>query len=328
MNIQERQNQIYKSINSFKKDLYHKSEILPELLSYQQEVVNIAFSDTTKEKNTLRFWDAIEHYKKLNAEHKNIANSELEKFIIDCKKANNKIKAEISGNRGEEIVLRNLETLKIKNTISKNIELQNETTRSEIDTVVFTQKGAFIIEVKNTKKNIFIDRDGLFFRVTDERQQFDSNIAEKMQIKEALLRNELDKLGYSGLQIFKIVVFTNTKAEIQNKCKQLQTCFSNQLATIIENWNAPIYLRTNDLYIMSEALNKLSSSATFPMELDTEAAKKNFALLAAKLELAESSKAQMQTNWFKNLASILLIRNRRYSTANAATAVGIITTSI
>jgi len=321
MNIQERQNQIYKSINSFKKDLYHKSEILPELLSYQQEVVNIAFSDTTKEKNTLRFWDAIEHYKKLSAEHKNIANSELEKFIIDCKKANNKIKAEISGNRGEEIVLRNLETLKIKNTISKNIELQNETTRSEIDTVVFTQKGAFIIEVKNTKKNIFIDRDGLFFRVTDERQQFDSNIAEKMQIKEALLRNELDKLGYSGLQIFKIVVFTNTKAEIQNKCKQLQTCFSNQLATIIENWNAPIYLRTNDLYIMSEALNKLSSSATFPMELDTEAAKKNFALLAAKLELAESSKAQMQTNWFKNLASILLIRNRRYATANAATAV-------
>lgn len=321
MNIQERQNQIYKSINSFKKDLYHKSEILPELLSYQQEVVNIAFSDTTKEKNTLRFWDAIEHYKKLNAEHKNIANSELEKFIIDCKKANNKIKAEISGNRGEEIVLRNLETLKIKNTISKNIELQNETTRSEIDAVVFTKKGAFIIEVKNTKKNIFIDKNGLFFRVTDERQQFDSNIAEKMQTKEALLRTELDKLGYCGLQIFKIVVFTNTKAEIQNKCKQLKTCFSSQLATIIENWDAPAYLRTNDLYTMSEAINRISSSATFPMEFDTDAAKKNFALLVAKLELAESPKTQVRTSWFKNLASILVTRNRRYASATAAAAV-------
>ncbi len=216
----------------------------------------------------------------------------------------------------------------LSNVISKNIELQNDYLRSEIDAVVFTKKGAFIIEVKNTKKNIFIDKNGLFFRVTDERQQFDSNIAEKMQTKEALLRTELDKLGYSGLQIFKIVVFTNTKAEIQNKCKQLKTCFSSQLATIIENWDAPVYLRTNDLYTMSEAINRISSSATFPMEFDTDAAKKNFALLVAKLELAELPKKQTCISWIKNLAAIFSTKNHRYATATAAAAVGIITTSI
>ncbi len=328
MNIQERQNQIYESINSFKKDLYHKNEILSELLNYQQEVVNFAFGDDFENRTELRFWDAINHYKNLNTERNEIANDELQKFIIDCKKATNKIKTEISGNHGEEIALRSLETLKIKNVISKNIELQNDYLRSEIDAVVFTKKGAFIIEVKNTKKNIFIDKNGLFFRVTDERQQFDSNIAEKMQTKEALLRTELDKLGYSGLQIFKIVVFTNTKAEIQNKCKQLKTCFSSQLATIIENWDAPVYLRTNDLYTMSEAINRISSSATFPMEFDTDAAKKNFALLVAKLELAELPQKQTCISWIKNLASIFSTKNHRYATATAAAAVGIITTSI
>ena len=113
MNIQERQNQIYESINSFKKDLYHKNEILPELLNYQQEVVNFAFGDDFENRNELRFWDAINHYKNLNTECNEIANDELQKFIIDCKKATNKIKAEISGNHGEEIALRSLETLKI-----------------------------------------------------------------------------------------------------------------------------------------------------------------------------------------------------------------------
>ena len=328
MNIQERQNQIYEGINSFKKDLYHKSEILLELLAYQQEVVDIAFGDTIEDNASLRLWNVVNHFKKLNLEQNNIASEELEKFVSDCYKVDNRIKAEISGNRGEGIALKNLETLKTQNIISKNIELQSGHLRSEIDAVVFTKKGAFIIEVKNTKKNIFIDEKGLFFRVTDERQQFDSNIVEKIHTKETLLRNELDKLGYSGLQIFKIVVFTNTKAEIQNKCKQLKTCFANQLATIIENWNAPAYLTTNDLYIMSSAMDELASSATFPMEFDTDKVKKNFASLVAKLEFAESQKTQIHTNWFKAFASIFSAKNRRFATAATAAAVGVITTSL
>lgn len=71
-----------------------------------------------------------------------------------------------------------------------------------MDAVVITPKCVTIIEVKNTSRNIFIDEEGNYFR-TGEFLKWDCNIAEKMSLKEKLLRKVLSEAEMGHLQIKK-----------------------------------------------------------------------------------------------------------------------------
>ena len=75
--------------------------------------------------------------------------------------------------------------------------LSEEDQRTEIDAVLIGHKGAFIIEVKNTKRNIFIDHDGSYYR-TGQYLRFDSNIAERLHSKEELLKRALSNAIFTN----------------------------------------------------------------------------------------------------------------------------------
>ncbi len=84
-----------------------------------------------------------------------IATELLEVLREDCKMFSNLIRTEISGDWRENKVFNRLSGLKGKHTILRNIELSNEHGRTELDMVVLTEKIQVIVEVKNTKKDIF-----------------------------------------------------------------------------------------------------------------------------------------------------------------------------
>ncbi len=279
-----RAKEIVTNISSFTKDVYQKSEVLPELFHLQEEIVKATFPEEDCE--TLKLYDVERYFSKENESLGNIADKELAAFKQSSKIVCNKIKAEISGNKGESKAFRFLECLTGKNLILKNVELQHDDERSEIDAVVFTPKAIFIIEVKNTSRDVFIDDEGNYYR-TGEFLRLDSNILAKMNTKEALLRSAIASNDSMHLEIKQIVVFTNNRIQVQNRCKALQTTFLSQLPYLISEYSnsSPERYTDQQLYYFFSQVKSANHTEAYPItELHIDEFKNNYAQLLIKLE--------------------------------------------
>lgn len=148
MTIQNRVNEILDQMTAFSKESYTKEEYLPELLKLQSEIVRLTFNDEHADEAKLRLWDASDHLKMINTECGGVADHELHKFLNSSKKISGEITAEISGFKGEQIVFNALESLSCYNAILRNVELEYDGKRTEIDAIVFTHRAVFIIEIK------------------------------------------------------------------------------------------------------------------------------------------------------------------------------------
>lgn len=280
---------ILTNIRAFSKESYHKSELLEEMLSLQAEIVRLTFNDDHASTADLRIWDVERHLEQLNEDCGHPADEELQYFKDGSKTLCNLIRAEISGSCGERKVFRRLEYLNSPNIVLRNIELSNGTLRTELDAIVITSKCLTIIEVKNTGKDIFIDENGNYFR-TGEFLKWDCNIAEKMDIKEKLLRRAVTDTGISDLQIKCLVVFTNNRIEVQNKYHSIRTCFISQLNSIIEGFTLNDRYSEQLMQNLQQSIEKYSSQETYPFEFDVQKYKTDFATLMAKLEKAAEGK--------------------------------------
>lgn len=288
MNIQNRASEIKNSIKSAAKRTYRRNEVLPELLALQQEFVNLTFGRETSQNRNLRIWDVEEHLSKMNQDCGGMATIELQSFISGCKGLNNHISAECSGNHGESMAFRALDRMCTEHLILKNVELSDESSRTEIDAIVITHKGAFIIEVKNTRRNIFINENGVYYR-TGEYLKKDSDLGGKMAVRRELLRNVLCKAGLAQTEIFEVVVFTNDNIEVHNLCSRIKTCFLGQLPSLIDRWNWADTLSTAEMHQAFEAIKVAKEEEAYPLRFDAEQLKSDFAMVLAKLEAAAQS---------------------------------------
>ena len=288
--------EIVNSFHSFSKERYHNTEILPELLALQGELVEILFSDEDVNKSNLRIWDVEKRLEEMNAECNGIVTKELRSFKQECKHVSNLIKAEISGRRGEEKAFESLSAIRGDHVILKNIELFDGTVRSELDAVVITRNGAFIVEVKNSRKNIFIDVEGNYYK-TGEYLKWDSNLGDKMRARKELLSAVLSAQGLSYMPIYKIIVFTNNRIEVQNKCADLKTCFLSQLPYVIDNYHDTM-LSFKEMDLATEAITAANNESIHTYEFDAERFKHDFANIIATLELAKTKK---HSNWLEAL---------------------------
>ncbi|WP_028505296.1 nuclease-related domain-containing protein [Ruminococcus sp. FC2018] len=286
MNIAERVNEIKSQISAFNKDTYTKSELLPELLKLQKEIVDLTFNSQHAEKGNLRLWDVVEHMKKLNDERNGAADTLLEKFIQSSKSVGNKIAAEISGKYGEQKVFRALENLGCENAVLRNVELEFDGKRTEIDAIVFTNKAIFIVEIKNSKKNIFIDEQGGFYRIGN-CMHYDGNIAEKMDEREHLLRIALERAGVERPKIFKVITFTNPYIDVECKYHYIKTCPFNYLPVFIEKFTSSQWYSYESICTMMAAVNEMKCADPYQMPVDMNEYKAIYANLVATLEAAE-----------------------------------------
>lgn len=219
---QKRVQEIFCNMQAFEKDTYYKHEVLDELMVLQNDVIAEVYNDDHAAESKLKLYDVERYLKQLNDDCGNIADAEVDKFVNTSKLICNLIKAEISGNRGERRAFQYLERIKNNNIILKNIELGDEKFRTELDAIVIKKDGITIVEVKNTGKDIFIDPEGNYYR-TGEYERFDCNIREKMLDKEILLEQALKDAGIENVAINKVVVFTDPRIEVHNKCVDIET---------------------------------------------------------------------------------------------------------
>ena len=285
---EKRVNEIISQITAFSKDTYTRSEYLLELLKLQKELIDLTFNAEHAENCDLRLWDVERHFRKMNEERGHVADDELARFVNGSKVVCNNISAEFSGNAGEQKVFRALDNLGCQNGVLHNVELEFDGRRTEIDAIVFTNHAIFIIEIKNSKKNIFIDENGEFYRIGNSMHH-DCNIADKMDEREALLRKALERAGMDYLKIFKIVTFTNPRIDVECKYHYIKVCPSNYLPSFIERFTSNQWYSYEDICTMMEAVTEVKCPEEYQMAIDRTEFKKDFAILMAKLEAAEEA---------------------------------------
>lgn len=285
-----RVNEMMATMKSFSKDKYQKNELLTEMFALQQEIVGLTFNGDHASTADLKIWDVERHLEQLNQDCGNVADEELQRFKEGSKILCNLIKAEISGNRGEAKAFRTLQYIHSKNIILKNVELSDGDRRTELDAVVITPGVVTIVEVKNTAKNIFIDENGDYYR-TGEYLRWDCNIAEKMALKEELLKKVLADDGIEDVQIRSIVVFTDNRIEVQNKYSRIRTCFVSQLAYIIDGFKSSTNMSEEEMEHIEGLIKEAECKEEYPFDFDVAQYKMDFATLMAVLEEA-SAKAE------------------------------------
>lgn len=287
MTIESRANEIMETLKAFRREKYFKEETLQELFDLQTEMVNLTFNETYSDIGNLRLYDVERHLEQVNKELGHPADDELQFFHEGCNVITNAIKAEISGNRGEQKTMKTLEHLHGKNLILRNTELRSGDRHTEIDAIVITSRAVFIVEVKNTGKNIFIDEEGNYYR-TGEFLRWDCSLGEKMNLREEMIRKALGRFGFDEVPVKSIVVFTNNRIEIQNKCSWLQTCFLSQLCHIIGGFQGRELYSEEDMNKISHAIDAVRYKEPYPFHYDMKQFKQNFSLLLARLEFSAS----------------------------------------
>lgn len=296
--MNKRIEEIENSMNSFTTDLYNKGEVLPELLKLQSELVDLTFNGDHAENASLKLWNVAAHLEKLNEECNHPADQEVKKFREDCSVVSNTIMAEFSGQKGENKAFKSLETLPCKKRILRNIEFTHGEHRTELDMVVITEKAVFIIEVKNTGKDIHIDEQGNYCRETHGILASDSNIGEKMNEKEYLLRNAFEEAGIKDTKIVSLVVFTNSHMQVENYYPYISTCYLSTLPhKICRYMGEEIY--SNDMFDKLEsAIEEGRCYEKYPMPINMQEFKHNFATIMALLENANVTMSEIDNAIF------------------------------
>lgn len=321
MSVNKRKNEVLSGITSFTKRTYAKSELLPELFQLQSELVDLTFNGEHAENAQLKIWDVYNHLSALNAERGNVVDGDLmHRLWTGCKAINEAIRGEISGNKGEHMALRSLDTVRSYHTIIRNVELSSGEHRTELDIVVFTEKAVFIVEVKNPTRNVFIDVKGNYCRVNNGHVSYDKNIGEKMNDKSYLLRCALEKAGVENPNIVSLVVFTNNNINVTNEFPYIRHCFLSSLPHLIDCYEGNAIYTEEQIAQMMQATKDAQCSEAYPLEMDIAQFKEDFATVMAILESAgdaeekvlpeEPVKAQVASvavipTWVKGVAAAL-----------------------
>lgn len=292
--MEERKDEILKAVSSCDREKYYKNEVLPEMLKLESEIVETVFNEDHNETAHLKLRDVERHLDQLNEASGGIANVELEQFIAGSKKVSNLIRAEISGNCGETKAFKSLSRIKGNYKLLKNVELSDGQTRTELDGIVVTPKGVFIIEVKNTRKDIFIAEDGKYYR-TGKYLRLDSNLGEKMELRRELLTSVLRDGGVKDIAVNNLIVFTNDTVEITNECKTLKTTFLCQLPHLINDCDESLLYSDSEINHIAEIIESARSPEMYPLGFDAWKFKQDFVSIILKLEYASSARAELET---------------------------------
>ena len=189
-------NEIMNKMPAFENSKFTRAEMLNEILKLQNQMAIISFGEAHSEGK--RFYDIANHYSDMNRENGRVSTEKMMAFRKECCEATDCIRAEISGRKGESRTFEKLNYLISAHSLRKNIDIGNENQKTEIDVLVVTEKAAFIIEVKNTKRDVFIDENGQYFR-TGEYLNWDSDIGSKLALREAFVRDVAEKAGIKRL---------------------------------------------------------------------------------------------------------------------------------
>ncbi len=301
-------NEIQTQLTACSKETYRRDEVLPALKELQAQIVSLVFDETHAERGKLQIWDVRDHLSKMTETYGVSESGTLNSVLDGCNDLGNLIAAEISGGNGERKAFRALDHVHCHKRVLTNVEFTADDRRTELDAIVFTNKAVFIIEVKNSKKNILIDECGNYYRNRD-LMIFDKNIGEKMNDKDLLLRQALEVSGWQNPNIISLVVFTNNQISVENQYQYIRTAFLSNLPHIIQCYEGPILYTDAEMDRMCSAVSSVACKEAYPLAMDVAQFKQNLAMALAELEDAaagnnyieedEIPKAQIMANNLK-----------------------------
>lgn len=284
---------IVQKMTSFPKDEYQKIELLPEMLKLQDDLVREDLGEEYV--GCAKIYDVKRHLFEKNEELGHVADAELMRFKKGCGELANLIKAEISGNKGENYAFKCFEYLRSQSVVLRNIEMKKGDKRTELDAIVITPFGITIVEVKNTSRDIYIDNEGNYY-TTGEFLRLDCNIAYKMKFREELVREAIRESFYSDMPIQSVIVFTNNKIKVENKCKDLKTCFVSQLAYTIDSFKESGKVSEIVMDEIRRMIKTAECKESYPFEFDVKQFKKDFATVIVALEEKEEKNKDKKIN--------------------------------
>ena len=285
--------EIESKFTTFQKEAYQKEEILPELFKFSKEMVGATFNSIHADVSSLKTFDVLNHLEKMNEDCNHVADELLDKFDYQTHKFNAWLRMELSGSKGEYKALKSVETAHRKMRILKNIELELDGHKSEIDLIVITSSAVFVLEVKNTSKEIHINEKGNFIRLRASGQtQTECNIGEKMNEREYLLREVLKNAGYPEIPICSFVVFTNNDANVVNEYKYITTTYLSQLPHVIDDFSSTYVLSDKGMSKIERTILEEKCNNFYYPNMDMQEYKESFATLLATLETAKNKQAE------------------------------------
>ena len=286
--MEKRKQDILSNLTALKNVYYEKQEGLQEMLTLQNEMEKEMFGET--QFGHKGFYNIINEVRDYRFHDKRIRNEVVNRFINNCYTMVSKIKCEKSGLQGEKIANYSLDNIKEEHVVLRNLELDDNGKKTEIDFIVITRYGIFILEIKNTRNNVIIDDKGNYYSISRNNNKiYDKNIGIKCNNRKSLLEKVIKQSKFSNAlehkEIQQIVVFTNTQINVKNDYKYIKECFLPILPHMIDEFKGEEILSRRDLSNLLIYLKaKESPSGYLPVELDVEQFKNDFADIIVTME--------------------------------------------
>ncbi|SFD02946.1 NERD domain-containing protein [Butyrivibrio sp. YAB3001] len=254
---------------------YSRTEVVPELLKFQNMIVSKVFEENHGE--NLRISDVKAHINSIAEDKGIISDEKVQEFNALTDELSKLIACEISGIAGEKKMQHNLDMIQVKNEHLANIELRKDEYISECDGIVVTSKAIFLLEAKYSICDMSITTEGNYCRADNEEVVL-CNIGDKVNEKDYLIRDVLKNNGFlKGIKIYNIVVNANNNTKLYNHYgRYLKTCFCNQIHYIIEDFQGDDIYTEDDIRFITNRLLEASEVKKYPIDFDFERYKNVF----------------------------------------------------
>ena len=262
--------------------MYTNDEIIDKLTGIQSAMANGIRSVRSAEQFHLK--DVMPHFEALANEYGVKDTPEYDRLSHNMSYLGFTIASFKKGRSGEQKAMRALRVLTFDTGVEilHNIGLRDETSETEIDAVVITPYGVFMIEVKNFSGDCIITERGILKRTDDSGPTYD--LGGKMLDKEFLLRRclgDLSKVPYHG-----ILLFADDNAKIQDHYGQIPVSYCNTVNEKIRSFNHGEVLTEDQITEIRNRLLANNICRLFPCKVNCEQIIDDYAVLMTSIEEA------------------------------------------
>ena len=265
------------SLKGLSNDVYSREELLPQMDQLEKEMAMMVFEDGLDIPSEYVHMSYImKHLHIMNNEAGNVADDELKKLSRLASIFSNHVRAQQSGMTGENKVEQYLGYMKSNHIVLRNLQLSDGMHNTEIDFLVLKQGVATIVEVKNSRRDVYIDENGDMYK-TGRYENFDSHLGAKMDFRAEIIKQLLKDAGFENMRIEKVVVFTNNRIQIKKDYRGFRVCFLSRLPHLIDDfYGAGVIQFTKHLQQMADYIQSKDLNEYYPFEMDVQEFKEAF----------------------------------------------------
>lgn len=265
------------SLKGLSKDVYSREELLPEMDQLEKEMAQIVFEDGLDiPAEYVHMSYIMKHLHEMNNAAGNVADQELKRLSRLASIFSNHVRAQQSGITGEDRVEQYLDYMKSNHVVLRNLQLSDGVHNTEIDFLVLKQGVATIVEVKNSKRDIYIDEVGDMYKI-GRYENFDSHLGAKMDFRAEVIKQLLKDASFENMKIEKVVVFTNNRIQVQKDYSGFRVCFLSRLPHLIDNfYGTGVIQFTKHLQQIADFIQSKDLNEYYPFDMDIQEFKEAF----------------------------------------------------